>query len=127
MMFMLGFFIAQAIRYVYNRLAQYRQKKMESLWDDDLSPIEIRIEVYGLGRYTGMHDEITNITVPIDIFQRFSQRYDVTVDDLTKVFAKGVSDGLREHNEYTSQIRRHLDLLIGTPEELRQDEGVNKT
>lgn len=123
MMFMFGFFVAQSIRYVYNRLAIYRQQKMQSLWDDDISPIEIKIEVYGLGRYTGMHDEVTNITLPVDIFQRFADRYDVTVDELAKVFSKGVTDGLKERNEYISEIRRSLDLLAGTPEQLREDNG----
>ena len=95
---------------------------MKSLWSEDLCPIEIKIEEYGLGRYTGMHDEVTNISVPIDIFQQFAQRYDVTVDELAKTFAKGVTDGLKERGEYFDKIIKSLDVLIGTPEKLRKDE-----
>ena len=123
LMFMLGFGIAQGIRIVYNRLAKIRLKNMKSLWSEDLSPIEIKIEVYGLGRYTGMHDEVTNISVPIDIFQQFAKRYDVTVDELARTFTKGVTDGLQERSEYFDKILKNLDVLIGTPEKLRRDGG----
>ncbi|MCR4951360.1 MAG: DUF5684 domain-containing protein [Solobacterium sp.] len=123
LMFILGFFVAQSIRVVYNRLARTRQERMRSLWGDDLSSIEIKIEVYGLGRYTGMHDEITNISVPIDIFQQFAERYDVTVEDLARAFTKGVTDGLKERSEYYGRLRKQLDLLPGTPERFRKDIG----
>ncbi len=126
LMFLLGFGIAQGIRAVYNRLADYRQNKMQRLWDDDLSPVEIKIEVYGLGRYTGMHDEVTGITVPIDIFQKFAERYEVTMDELTRTFSKGVADGLKERTEYTARVRKNRDLIIGTPEKLREDKGLSR-
>ena len=121
LMLMLGFGVASGIRAIYNRLADYRQKEMQRLWSEDLSPVEIKIEAYGLGRYTGMHDEDTNIVVPVDIFRKFSERYGVSVDEQARAFAKGVTDGLKERSEYYRKIGKSLDLLCGTPEKYRKD------
>ena len=121
MMFMLGFGVAQGIRILYNRVSRTRQKQMQHLWAEDLSPVEIKIEVYGLGRYTGMHDEINNITVPFDIFYDFAKRYDVTPEELARAFNKGVIDGLKERSEYMELRRKRLGNLFGTPEKLRKD------
>ncbi len=118
LMFMLGFLVASGIRIVYNRLVDLRQEEMKSLWGEDLSPIEIKIEAYGLGRYTGMHDEDTNIVLPVDIFRKLAERYDVTIDELARAFSKGVADGLKERSDYFKMIERRMDLVIGTPEKL---------
>ena len=116
MMFMLGLGIALLIRTMYNRISAYRKKQMRLLWSEDLSPIEIKIEVYGLGRYTGIHDDITNITVPYDIFYAFSEYYDVTVFELANAFNKGVLSGLAERGESLELRRKYFETLIGVPE-----------
>ena len=108
---MLGFGVAVGIRAVYNRLTDYRQAEMQRLWNDDLSPVEIKIEAYGLGRYTGLHDEETNIVVPVDIFRKFYERYDVSIDEQVRAFVKGVTDGLNERSEYLRKIVKNLDRL----------------
>ena len=126
LMFMLSFFVANSIRTVYNRLVDSRQQEMKSLWGEDLSPIEIKIEAYGLGRYTGMHDEDTNIVLPVDIFRRCEERYDVTIDELARAFSKGVADGLKERSDYFKMIERKMDLVIGTPEKLPEKTEENK-
>lgn len=121
LMFMLGLGIALLIRRLYNRVSLHRQRQMEALWGDDLTPIEIKIEVYGLGRYTGVHDEISNITVPFDIFYKFANKYDVTPDELARAYNKGVVDGLAEKDEVLKIRRKRLERLFGTPEKLRMD------
>ena len=121
MMFMLGLGVALSIRTIYNMISDSRTKQMRSFWSDDLSPIEIKIEVYGLGRYTGMHDDFTNITVPFDIFYEFAERYDVSVYELANAYNKGVLSGLAERDEYLEARRRHLVDLIGTPEKQHSD------
>ncbi len=121
LMFMLGLGIALLIRKLYNRVSLYRQKQMESLWGEDLTPIEIKIEVYGLGRYTGVHDEISNITVPFDIFYAFAKKYEVTPEELARAYNKGVIDGLAERDEVLKMRRRRFERLFGTPEKLRMD------
>ena len=122
LMFMLGFLVADGIRIIYNRLVERRQKEMKSLWDENLSPVEIKIEADGLGRYTGMHDEDTNIVLPIDIFRQLAQRYDISIDEMARSFSKGVADGLKERSDYYRQIERQMDLMIGTPEKLSEEE-----
>jgi hypothetical protein len=117
----LGLGIALLIRKLYNRVSLYRQKQMESLWGEDLTPIEIKIEVYGLGRYTGVHDEIPNITVPFDIFYAFAKKYEVTPEELARAYNKGVIDGLAERDEVLKMRRRRFERLFGTPEKLRMD------
>ena len=68
-----------------------------------------------------MHDDITNITVPYDIFYRFAEQYDVTVHDLANVYNKGVLDGLAERDEYLEMRRKQLDSLVGIPEKFRKE------
>ena len=124
LMYMLGLGIALGIRSVYNRISNARQKEMKQLWTDDLSSIEIKIEAYGLGRHTGFHEEITNITVPFDIFYDLAGRYDVTVEELANAFNKGLLGGLAERNVSVAKRRAYFAELIGTPEHLRERDDI---
>lgn len=93
---LMGFGIAAAIRWGSNRLNEYRRKKLTARWREDADPVEIRIEVFGLGRYTGKNVDKNNISLPMDIIELLADRYDMKTDELLRVFIKGVSDGLKE-------------------------------
>ena len=96
LMLALGLGIAFGIRFFYNRLSRRRQKALRRLWDDNLTPVEIRIEVYGLGHFNGKNSDINNITIPIDILRDLSQKYSIDINDLLKAYNKGLIDGLKE-------------------------------
>lgn len=118
LMFMLGFGIATLIRYTYNRLAQHRHNMMvRTLWSD-LSPVELRVEAFGLGRYRGLNNDEDNINFPIDIFRTITALYDVSMAELVSAYARGVTDGLDERSNKRNRLHQRLAALIGTPEYL---------
>ena len=94
--YLLAFGIATAIRIVSNRLGQRRLDRMLALWSEDLDPIEVNIEVFGLGRYNGLHDEKSELSIPDDILEALAERYAMTPDALLKVYAKGLLDAAAE-------------------------------
>ena len=125
LMFMLGYGVSYLISFFYNRLSDLRQKHFVSLWKDDATPVEINIEVYGLGRFNGKHMEDNNLAMPVDIFKMLSRKYGMDLSSLCRVYNKGVIDGLKEHRDQGESFKEWLCGLIGTPEKLadtKQDE-----
>ena len=125
LMFMLGYGVSYLISFFYNRLSDLRKKHFVSLWKDDATPVEINIEVYGLGRYNGKHMEDNNLAMPVDIFKMLAKKYGMELSSLCRVYNKGVIDGLKEHPDQEESFKEWLCGLIGTPEKLaetKQDE-----
>ena len=96
LMLFLGYVVARLLCLVQNRRAAQSRKRLSRLWSDDLDPVELKIEVFGLGRYMGQHCDSNAMNIPFDIFMMMSERYGVPVFDLAKIYAKGVSDSLEE-------------------------------
>ena len=92
----LAFGIATAIRRLSNRLNAARRRRLTTLWPEDAGPVEVKIEVYGLGRFTGRHCDKNNLTIPLDILEMLSDRYGIKTEELVKVYAKGVSDAMTQ-------------------------------
>ncbi|MBR4132382.1 MAG: hypothetical protein IKT99_05340 [Oscillospiraceae bacterium] len=95
-MCLLAFGIATAIRLISNRLNAARRRRLTALWRGDADPVEVKIEVYGLGRFTGRSCDKNNLTIPLDILEMLSDRYGIKTEDLIKVYAKGVSDAITQ-------------------------------
>ena len=95
---------------------------MESIWSDDLSPVEVKVECYGLGRYNGMYDNINTITTPFDIFISLADKYSVSVEELSCAYNKGVIDGMKERIAYCENKKEEFSRIIGTPEKLANKE-----
>ena len=96
LLLLLAFGVSTAIALVSNRLTNKRKEEIYRLWRDDLDPIEIRIEAYGLGRMTSQHSDRENIQIPYDILQYLAERYHLKTEDLMKPFVKGLLIGLDE-------------------------------
>lgn len=67
-------------------------------WRQDLDPIEVRIEAYGLGRMISRHSDEQSIQIPYDILKFLAERYHLKIEDLMKPFVKGLLMGLDEKN-----------------------------
>ena len=122
LLFVATFGLSLVIRRFYNKFVQKRRSKMESIWSDDLSPVEVKVECYGLGRYNGMFDNINTITTPFDIFLSLSDKYPLSVDELSHAYNKGVIDGLKEKIAYYENKKEEFSRIIGTPEKLANKE-----
>ena len=88
--------MASAIRIVSNRLAVMRKERLLSLWTGDMEPVEVNIEIYGLGRYNGFHDEKSEMSIPYDILEALAERYAMDPTALMKVYTKGLQDAVKE-------------------------------
>ncbi|MCR4632931.1 MAG: DUF5684 domain-containing protein [Erysipelotrichaceae bacterium] len=115
MVFIFSFFIASAIRLIYNRLSKKRTEHFINSLGPDISEIEINIEIYGLGRYNGQRTDLMDMTIPFDIFIMLNEKYGVDIDNLSVIYNKGVIDGLKERKDYKNPHLQALSDLIGYP------------
>ena len=89
--------ISLLIRLLYNKLTAYRRNRMRArLWPKDVNPVEIKVEVFGLGRYMGKHADGRFIQLPLGIIKLIAHDYDISVDELIKPYIKGFMDSLAE-------------------------------
>ena len=89
--------ISLLIRRLYNGLTRKRREKLLSrLWPKDVSPVEINIEIFGLGRYMGKHADPKFIELPLDLITMIAEQYDLKTEDLMKPYIRGFLDSLRD-------------------------------
>lgn len=89
--------ISLLIRRLYNGLTTLRLKKTEAgLWPEDADPVEINIEMFGLGRYMGKHADVKYIELPLDLIRMIADKYGLSAETLIKPYMRGVLDGIEE-------------------------------
>ena len=85
------------IRLLYNGLTRKRRERMLSrLWPKDVSPVEINIEIFGLGRYMGRHADTKFIELPLDLITMIAEQYNLKTEALMKPYIRGFLDSLRD-------------------------------
>lgn len=102
LLLLLAFGVSTAIALLSNCLTKKRSIKLYRLWREDLDPVEVRIEAYGLGRTASRYSERESIQIPYDILKYLAERYHLKTEDLMKPFVKGVMIGLDEMNSKES-------------------------
>lgn len=108
-LFTLG--IAFLIRALYNRLTLYRKRKFTSkLWPKDINPVEINIELFGLGRYMGKNTDKEFIEIPMRLINGIADLYGFKAEDLTRPYIRGFLDSVRD-----KQISRQKIIQERTP------------
>ena len=96
LLFAIGYGAAVILRIIHNRIVDRGLRALIARWNDGTSPVELKIEAYGLGRYMAGHLDQTEIVIPVDLFLLMMKKSDVTLDELSKAFTKGVLNGLEE-------------------------------
>ncbi len=86
---LLAFGVSDAVAFFSNRLTKKRIKEMFLFWKEDLNPIEVKIEAFGMGRMAA-HDEASKIQIPYDILTNLAARYRVDTEELMRAFVKGL-------------------------------------
>ncbi len=94
--------VSFGIRKVYNSLTDRRERRMMAHWDPAAAPVEIKIEVFGLGRYRGLHGD-DRAALPLDIFRMLTERYGLTEEELARAYLRGLLDGRAERKERKAQ------------------------
>jgi len=92
--------ISLLIRWFYNKLTAAREKRMnERLWPKDTNPVEINIEIFGLGRYMGAHADTKYIGLPLDLIKKIADRYDIKTETLLRPYIRGLLDSLNDRQK----------------------------
>lgn len=94
-MMVMTYLVALAVRFIYNKLSKYRIRKLsDNLWNGDVSDVEIKIELFGLGRYMGKKENKTYAILPLDIISIISDKYNIKKEDLIAAFSKGLMNSI---------------------------------
>ena len=102
LLLLLAFGVSTAIALLSNCLTNRRRVMMYRLWQEDLDPVEVRIEAYGIGRLAGQNSEINDIWFPYDILKHLADRYHLNIGELTKPFVTGLLIELKERDREES-------------------------
>ena len=94
-MMYIAFLIAVLIAFAYNKISAIRVKRMtDRLWGDEVSEVEVKVEVFGLGRFMGSKENKSYATLPLDIIFLIADRYKIKREDLIRVYIKGMLDSI---------------------------------
>lgn len=94
--YLVTYALARILRKLSDVLYDARRKQLLSSWSKDIYPIDVNIEVYGLGRFYGLNGDRNNLSVPMDILELIADRYDIGTKELYAVYTKGLYNGLYE-------------------------------
>lgn len=95
LLILIGFAASIILRKLHNLIVDRSLKDLTSRWEG-YSSVELRIEAYGLGRKLSRRLDKNEIVVPLDIFRMMAQKCDVSIEDLTRAYIKGVEDGINK-------------------------------
>lgn len=92
-----AFVVAVLIGFIYNKLSAIRVKRMiDRLWDEGVDDVEVKVEVFGLGRFMGKKEHKSYATLPLDIIFLIADKYHIGREDLIRVYIKGMLDSIDE-------------------------------
>ncbi len=98
-MLILGLLVSVLIMLAGNALRGRLRKRMQRQWGEDMEEVAVRVEAFGLGRYTGAHGDPGQVEIPMDIFDELSEKYGIRREHLIAPFIKGVLDSRRDSGE----------------------------
>ena len=96
LIYLFVFLIADVLRRLNNIKNRYVRKSLTKSWDNDVDAVSIKIDLYGLGRYVGLHGESNRINLNFDVLTAIADAYDIKMEELTNAYTKGVIDGQKE-------------------------------
>ncbi|MCR5095151.1 MAG: hypothetical protein K6A70_00230 [Erysipelotrichaceae bacterium] len=96
LIYLFVFLIADVLRRLNNIKNRYVRKSLTKSWDNDVDAVSIKIDLYGLGRYVGLHGESNSINLNFDVLTTIAGAYDIKMEELTNAYTKGVIDGQKE-------------------------------
>lgn len=89
--------LSMLIRLLNNLKVKKRyQKLMSRLLPEEVSSTEIKVELFGLGRFMGKHSDPEYADLHLDIINNIAKHYNLKSGDVIKPFVKGLVDSLNE-------------------------------
>lgn len=94
--------IARGFRAIHNKLIRRRAKRLAECWNDTVTPVEVKVEVYGLGNYMGRFAKSSDIHIPLDILTHLAEQYHIPVKQLAEIYVAGAINELGQASEKKS-------------------------
>lgn len=89
--------ISLLIGYLYNRQTRKRHDRLlAGLWPEGTEPAEIKMEIFGLGRYMGKHADEKYSELPLDLIVLIADRYGLKTEELMRPYMRGFLDSRME-------------------------------
>ena len=73
------------------------------LWPLDVDPLEINIEMFGLGRYMGKHADREFVELPLSLISLIAVRYGLKTEDLIRPYTRGFLDSVKDREEQQAE------------------------
>ena len=96
LMWLLALGVAYVIAKASEKVNLVRREKMFAEWADDAEPVEVNIEVFGLGRYYGLRGTRAELDVPFDILEILAEKYSLPIEGLVKIYTVGLIEGMND-------------------------------
>ena len=95
-MYLAYFGIAHLIKWISLYVSKLQQERMFSPWPADTDPLNIKIDVYGMGidKGTNSRDD-DELNIPIGILEALGEKFSIDPKELIKIYSKGLLEGLR--------------------------------
>ena len=97
--------LAIGISFAINRSSSYfikqREKNMLFSLKRFIDPVEIKLEVFELGRFYGQSDDENDMSIPLDLLRMLSEHYTegVVLEDLVEMYTAGLMAGVGERKD----------------------------
>lgn len=88
-----GFCVSWLVAVIFNFLTKKREEKRYLYWNNDLEPVEAKIEAYGLGNMMSKIKDENSIVIPLDILNYIAKKSHLNTEDLIKSYITGLTNG----------------------------------
>ena len=94
-----AFGVSMLIRLINNaRVRRGRKELMSKLLPEGVSTAEVKIEMFGLGRYMGKHSDPEYVELYLSIFNSIANQYELKPEELVSPYIRGFFDSFNEKN-----------------------------
>lgn len=69
---------------------------MRAIWDEELDSVSVKIEIYSLGFHSGLKQDKDDISIPFNILEEISKKFDIKLEELINAYTVGIINGVKE-------------------------------
>ena len=99
--FLITFCTSLLIRWVSDKLTLKRRRRlMGGLWPKSIHPVEIKIEIFGYGRYMGKHADTHFVELPLELIRMIAEMYGLKTEELIRPYLRGFFDSVKDKKNH---------------------------
>ena len=94
--YVIAYVLAEIIRFIHNKILNYRERKLRAIWDEELDSVSVKIEISSLGFHSGLKQDKDDISIPFNILEEISKKFDIKLEELINAYTVGIINGVKE-------------------------------